>query len=151
MIFDKKFEKRPLGMRLAMVVRAWRSHINLKIVQTGLTQPGWTLLMQLQELGEKITITELAQAHGIELPPVLRIVSLLETQGLVLREHCPHDRRIKLISLTTEGRQILNLLNDVTVQEQEFIFQNIDAKDFTVFNKVLNQMAFNLKQSSADE
>ena len=44
---DELFARRPMGMRMAMVVRQWRSIIDHAITDTGLTQSSWTVLMQL--------------------------------------------------------------------------------------------------------
>ena len=48
---DELFARRPLGMRMAMVVRQWRAIIDCAITDTGLTQSSWTVLMQLHQLG----------------------------------------------------------------------------------------------------
>jgi hypothetical protein len=48
---DELFARRPLGMRMAMVVRQWRAIIDSAITDTGLTQSSWTVLMQLHQLG----------------------------------------------------------------------------------------------------
>ncbi len=47
---DELFARRPLGMRMAMVVRQWRAIIDSAITDTGLTQSSWTVLMQLHQL-----------------------------------------------------------------------------------------------------
>ncbi|EPJ0509817.1 TPA: MarR family transcriptional regulator, partial [Klebsiella variicola] len=47
---DDLFARRPLGMRMAMVVRQWRAIIDSAITDTGLTQSSWTVLMQLHQL-----------------------------------------------------------------------------------------------------
>ncbi|SQI84340.1 putative MarR family regulatory protein [Klebsiella oxytoca] len=48
---DDLFARRPMGMRMAMVVRQWRAIIDSAITDTGLTQSSWTVLMQLHQLG----------------------------------------------------------------------------------------------------
>ena len=65
---DDLFAQRPMGMRMAMVVRQWRAIIDSAITDTGLTQSSWTVLMQLHQLGENVSVSELAEVQGIELP-----------------------------------------------------------------------------------
>jgi hypothetical protein len=48
---DDLFSRRPMGMRMAMIVRQWRAVIDDAILDTGLTQSSWTVMMQLQQLG----------------------------------------------------------------------------------------------------
>lgn len=69
---DELFARRPMGMRMAMVVRQWRAIIDAAITDTGLTQSSWTVLMQLYQLGDNVSVSELAEVQGIELPPLMR-------------------------------------------------------------------------------
>jgi hypothetical protein len=41
------FSRRPMGMRMAMIVRQWRAVIDDAILDTGLTQSSWTVMMQI--------------------------------------------------------------------------------------------------------
>jgi MarR family transcriptional regulator for hemolysin len=52
---DELFARRPLGMRMAMIVRQWRATIDHALADTGLTQSGWTVLMQLSQLGDNVS------------------------------------------------------------------------------------------------
>ena len=58
---DELFARRPMGMRMAMVVRQWRAIIDAAITDTGLTQSSWTVLMQLYQLGDNVSVSELAE------------------------------------------------------------------------------------------
>ncbi|MFP7623204.1 LysR family transcriptional regulator, partial [Klebsiella pneumoniae] len=42
------------------VVRQWRAIIDFAITDTGLTQSSWTVLMQLHQLGDNVSVSELA-------------------------------------------------------------------------------------------
>jgi len=79
------FCRRPMGMRMAMIVRQWRAVIDDAILETGLTQSSWTVMMQLKQLGDNVSVSELAEVQGIELPPLMRTLSQLEKQGYLLR------------------------------------------------------------------
>lgn len=116
---DDLFARRPLGMRMAMVVRQWRAIIDSAITDTGLTQSSWTVLMQLHQLGDNVSVSELAEVQGIELPPLMRTLSLLEKQGYLVRSTSPYDKRIRLLTLTAEGRAILEKLSCVIETYQE--------------------------------
>ena len=81
------FCRRPMGMRMAMIVRQWRAVIDDAILETGLTQSSWTVMMQLKQLGDNVSVSELAEVQGIELPPLMRTLSQLEKQGLSAAHH----------------------------------------------------------------
>ncbi|MGO3449279.1 MAG: MarR family winged helix-turn-helix transcriptional regulator [Kluyvera intermedia] len=142
---DELFARRPMGMRMAMVVRQWRSIIDHAITDTGLTQSSWTVLMQLNELGDNVSVSELAEMQGIELPPLMRTLTLLEQQDYLLRSVSPYDKRIRLLTLTDEGRAVLQTLNQVIEDFQTQVSHGIPADDIAKFSDTLNHIACNLR------
>lgn len=142
---DELFARRPMGMRMAMVVRQWRAIIDAAITDTGLTQSSWTVLMQLYQLGDNVSVSELAQMQGIELPPLMRTLTQLEKQGYLLRSTSPYDKRIRLLTLTTEGRAILEKLNRVIEAYQQRVTETLPEAQLAAFSATLNQIACNLR------
>ncbi|APR30674.1 MULTISPECIES: MarR family winged helix-turn-helix transcriptional regulator [Citrobacter] len=142
---DELFARRPMGMRMAMVVRQWRAIIDAAITDTGLTQSSWTVLMQLYQLGDNVSVSELAQMQGIELPPLMRTLSQLEKQGYLLRSTSPYDKRIRLLTLTAQGRLRLEELNRVIETYQHRVTCTIPEAELASFSATLNQLACNLR------
>lgn len=54
-----------------------------------------------------MTLTELADANGVDAPYATLIVDKLEAHGLVERKLHPDDRRRKLVTLTAAGRDAI--------------------------------------------
>jgi DNA-binding MarR family transcriptional regulator len=54
-----------------------------------------------------MTLTELAEANGVDAPYATLIVDKLEGHGLVERQLHPDDRRRKLVTLTSAGQQAI--------------------------------------------
>lgn len=54
-----------------------------------------------------ITLGELASLERVQPPTMTRIVAALEEEGLVVREVDAADRRIARVSLTPEGKRLL--------------------------------------------
>lgn len=142
---DDLFAQRPMGMRMAMVVRQWRAIIDSATTDTGLTQSSWTVLMQLHQLGDNVSVSELAEVQGIELPPLMRTLTQLEKQGYLLRSTSPYDKRIRLLTLTAEGRAILEKLNRVIETYQQRVTETIPEAQLAAFSATLNQIACNLR------
>jgi DNA-binding MarR family transcriptional regulator len=61
------------------------------------------ILFRLRE--KAMTLTEIAESHGIDASYATIIVDKLETLGLVERTPHPDDRRRKLVCLTDAGRE----------------------------------------------
>jgi Transcriptional regulators len=142
---DELFARRPMGMRMAMVVRQWRAIIDHAITDTGLTQSSWTVLMQLQQLGDNVSVSEMAEVQGIELPPLMRTLTLLEQQGYLLRTVSPYDKRIRLLALTSEGKAVLQRLTQVIESLQMRVSENIPPERIEQFSETLNDIACNLR------
>ncbi|HBM3025471.1 TPA: MarR family transcriptional regulator [Klebsiella oxytoca] len=142
---DDLFARRPMGMRMAMVVRQWRAIIDSAITDTGLTQSSWTVLMQLHQLGDNVSVSELAEVQGIELPPLMRTLTQLEKQGYLLRSTSPYDKRIRLLTLTAEGRAVLEKLNRVIEAYQQRVTETLPEAQLAAFSATLNQIACNLR------
>ena len=142
---DDLFAQRPMGMRMAMVVRQWRAIIDSAITDTGLTQSSWTVLMQLHQLGDNVSVSELAEVQGIELPPLMRTLTQLEKQGYLLRSTSPYDKRIRLLALTAQGRARLDELNRVIETYQHRVTCTIPEAELASFSATLNQIACNLR------
>ena len=142
---DELFARRPLGMRMAMVVRQWRATIDPALRDTGITQSSWTVLMQLQQLGDNVSVSELAEVQGIELPPLMRTLAQLETQGLIARTTSPYDKRIRLLKLTAKGCALLEKITQVIEACQLRATESIPAEDLQKFSATLSQLACNLR------
>ncbi|MEW5558751.1 MarR family transcriptional regulator [Enterobacter asburiae] len=142
---DELFARRPMGMRMAMVVRQWRAIIDHAITDTGLTQSSWTTLMQLKELGDNVSVSELAEVQGIELPPLMRTLVQLEEQGYLLRTISPYDKRCRLLTLTPKGREVLERLTTVVETCQQRVTETIPAEVMDAFSNTLNQLACNMR------
>ncbi len=142
---DDLFARRPMGMRMAMVVRQWRATIDYAITDTGLTQSSWTVLMKLHQLGDNVSVSELAEEQGIEQTPLMRTLTQLEKQGYLLRSTSPYDKRIRLLTLTAEGRAILEKLNRVIEAYQQRVTETLPEAQLAAFSATLNQIACNLR------
>lgn len=142
---DIMFSRRPMGMRMAMIVRQWRAVIDDAILDTGLTQSSWTVMMQLHQLGDNVSVSELAEVQGIELPPLMRTIAQLELRGYLLRTTSPYDKRIRLLALTPQGHAVLRRLNSVIEACQTRVSQNIAPEHLEIFSATLNQFACNLR------
>ncbi|WP_061709068.1 MarR family winged helix-turn-helix transcriptional regulator [Pseudenterobacter timonensis] len=145
------FARRPMGMRMAMVVRQFRAVIDETISDTGLTQSSWTVMMQLSQLGDNVSVSELAEVQGIELPPLMRTLAQLEKQGYLLRVISPYDKRIRLLTLTPEGNAVLQRVRTVIENCQTRVTQDIPADNLAVFSTTLNHIARNLRKMREDD
>lgn len=72
---------------------------------TTVSGPRLLVLRLLDAHGSKAG--ELASLLGVKAPAVTSLIDGLEKEGLVSREHSADDRRVVLVTLTSEGRTAL--------------------------------------------
>jgi MarR family transcriptional regulator for hemolysin len=94
------------GRTLVRVARAWRREADEALAECGLSEAKAVPLTVLARSGGEARLGVLAGLLGIEGPSLLRLVDLLERDGLLVRRADPTDRRAKLIRLTARGRDL---------------------------------------------
>jgi MarR family transcriptional regulator, transcriptional regulator for hemolysin len=94
--------------------RKWRSMVDERLKQGGLTLARGTVLYWLAEANGPVTQSRLAETIGIEGPTLVRLLHALEAQGLVERVPFEGDRRAKGLRLTDAAAQYLDLIDSVT-------------------------------------
>ncbi|MDR3457341.1 MAG: MarR family transcriptional regulator [Verrucomicrobiae bacterium] len=86
------------------VSRVWR-----RLVDTALAESGFSQAMALPLLvlarGDHVRQGAIAEELGLEGPSLVRIIDWLVMEKLVTRKEDATDRRAKILSLTTKGRQ----------------------------------------------
>ena len=73
---------------------------------TDLTASLLSALWSIERL-EPVTLGDLAVAERVQPPTLTRIASRLEEEGLVVRRTDANDRRVTIVQLSAEGRQLL--------------------------------------------
>ncbi len=94
------FEKTPpdalfFGHLLMRVSRTWRSVVDGRLADLGLTDTTWVPLFHLHAADQALTLKQLAQRVGLDSSTLVRVVDLLESRGLAVRETDASDRRSK--------------------------------------------------------
>jgi len=64
-------------------------------------------------------LSEVAEHIGVSLPSMSSLVDGLVTQGLVIRETHPEDRRRMTLTLTERGRTTLRTAREATARDLE--------------------------------
>lgn len=89
--------------------------------------------------------TDMYKVIRIEQPTAVRTLDRMERDGLIYREHCPHDRRATLIKLTPKGRGYKTNILDCAAKLSQIAFNNFNKKDKEFFDKCLSKILDNLE------
>lgn len=111
--------------------------------QFDLPLPYWHILLTLSEFRDQ-SITELASHTGLEMSYLSRTVIKVEKRGYVKRSRSTNDKRILYVSLTKEGRQIIDQIVPKTHRLLEIIFQGVSDSDVETTARTLQSVYDNL-------
>jgi DNA-binding MarR family transcriptional regulator len=102
--------------------RAWQTFVTLVMdtrgdyrrAASGATGLPFSRLRALKRIGKTpLTMRALAESLSTDAPAATVIVNDLEERGFVRREPNPDDKRAKTVSLTPEGKRVLQALASV--------------------------------------
>lgn len=97
----------------------------------------------LIEQGEEITATQLAQMLPVDASRVSRIVTAVVDRGLLVRRRLPEDRRVVMLHLSDEGRELtLQALRGMDAFVAG-LMEGISEDDIRVFVSVFSRMVAN--------
>lgn len=98
------------------------------------------ILSYLYYNGNEVIPSELGKAMNVSTPRITAILNKLETKQLIVRTISPEDRRNVFISLSHQGKQIVE---EQLLQQQKFIqtlVERLDKEDVEAFIRVLNTL-----------
>ena len=86
-------------------MRRARDHLLPKAL-TG--EPAWDMLLALySEEPSRVTVSSVCYGSGMPQTTAIRWISMLQAQGLVARTEHPRDPSLVLLSLTDDGRALV--------------------------------------------
>ena len=86
--------------------------------------PSMTAALATIERHGPLTPSELAERERVQRPTVTRVLARLEEAGLVVRAADPQDRRCSLVSISDDGRALLEPMRE---RKDAFLARRIDA------------------------
>lgn len=114
------------GELVFAVSRLWRRAANQKLDGFGLSHATAAPLLALQRLGGRARQGVIAEEAGLEGPSMVRLMDLLVEDGLVTRAEDSTDRRAKIVSLTTAGRERLQAIHKIIDPMREDLISGIE-------------------------
>ncbi len=103
MTTGRKNIQEEISLIIARLARVRRRVADRTLSAHGLSEATAHPLQVLTRHNESVRQGSLAEEIGIEGPSLVRLIDLLEADGLVERREDPTDRRAKLLRLTAKG------------------------------------------------
>lgn len=128
------------GHQLMLVSRMWRTVVDKRLAELGLTDTTWVPLFHLHAADEALTLKQLAQRVGLDSSTLVRVVDLLESHGLVVRETDASDRRSKSLRLTRQGLAVVADVRGKLHQVEAQVLAGMDAHTVSTLRVGMQQL-----------
>lgn len=129
-----------IGRLITRLGRIWRRESDQALSDHGLSDATAIPLLVLSRQGENVRQGVLADELGIEGPSLVRLIDLLESEGLVERREDPTDRRAKTLHLTSTGETKVEEINRVLRRVRASLLKDIGSEELAVTFETLQRI-----------
>ena len=109
------------------------------LAQWDVTVPMWRILAVLGEHGPQ-RLVDLALLTSIDVSTLSRTVGTMVRRGFILRGVAPANRREVVISITAQGRKILDKALPSAIRYEQSLMTGLPKKDVEAAKRVLTAM-----------
>src|SRR5216684_7483929 len=128
------------GLLITRLARLWRREVDRAVAAHGLSQATAIPLVVLSRRGKSVRQCVLAEELGIEGPSLVRLIDLLQAEGLVERREDPTDRRAKTLHLTKAGEAKVEETNRVLRRVRASLLKDIGAEELAITFETLQRI-----------
>ncbi len=133
------------GIYLDMTAKAIKQDILRRFRENGitLTPEQWAVLSVLRTR-DHTSQKDLADFTFKDAPTVSRIIDLLNNKGLLVRTSDPKDRRKFNVSLTEEGRELINRSEPIIMEARAKGWEGLNDTDYHELKRILDTIYSNI-------
>ncbi|MFT4117577.1 MarR family winged helix-turn-helix transcriptional regulator [Bradyrhizobium sp.] len=129
-----------IGRLVTRLARVWRRESDQALSDHGLSYATAIPLLVLSRQGENVRQGVLAEELGIEGPSLVRLIDLLQAEGLVERREDLTDRRAKTLHLTKAGEAKVEEINRVLRRVRASLLKDVGAEELAVTFETLQRV-----------
>lgn len=138
---DSEGGRRDLAAMMYPLVRALID-VELPVLAShGVSMWGYSVLSALHSLGPMRTQAALAEAIGADKTRIIGTLDELQESGLLSRTPDPDDRRVRLLSLTDEGRRVQRAVKAGIREGEERLLATLPPADRRGFVRALEALS----------
>jgi len=104
------------------------------------------LLHHLSADPEPLTVKQLAERMGLSLPGASRAADALLKRGWLSRQEDEHDRRMKRLAITADGRDVLRRVEEARMAGLEDVIADIPTADLDRLSRAIDPILARLEE-----
>ncbi|MBA3788876.1 winged helix-turn-helix transcriptional regulator [Patescibacteria group bacterium] len=141
-----------LGLVQAKAYRMLKQQTTEALIHLDISTIEWAFLGLLYERPKAVRASVVAEDLGVEAPFVTLIIKKLKKRSLIELKEDAHDSRVKLLCLTSKGKQFVQSTEIHVREVMRPLVQGIDLSDLATYIAVLEQIIQNVqKRAVLDE
>lgn len=139
---------KPLGVTLGPMLAAITRPIKaiLKQEEIPYSIEHLVLLKITRECKDSVVQQDLAEKMGKDKSMILRIVDILEKDGLLRRIVDPNDRRRNILEVTYLGNQFINRFQEIELMISTELLKNLTDEEIESFFSVVEKIKTNAEK-----
>lgn len=111
---------------------------------------GWAVGYFYNNRHRDVFQKDFEQEFEIRRSTASNILSLMEKNGLIIRESVPYDARLKKITLTEKALEVQSVVNKSFDKLESTMKKDITPEELTVFFNVLDKVCSNLERNETN-
>ena len=144
----ERFEK--FSLAIVEISRFWHKIAGEELAKYGLKSSHITYLLTLYRYPEGLTAPKLAELCGRDKADVSRMLSILESKGLVRKESTGTSRYRGLLLLTDEGKTVASALSERAERAVGRAGDGLTDENRAIFYESLDTITNNLRKISQE-
>ena len=144
----ERFEK--FSLAIVEISRFWHKIAGEELAKYGLKSSHITYLLTLYRYPAGLTAPKLAELCGRDKADVSRMLSILESKGLVRKESTGTSRYRGLLLLTDEGKTVASALSAQAERAVERAGDGLTDENRAIFYESLDTITNNLRKISQE-
>lgn len=133
----------PIGLRLNQVARTVGRAFDEALAEAGGSLPVWLILLNLTTR-RPATQRDLAEAIGITQATLTHHLNAMDADGLITRTRDAANRRVQVVTLTDQGKQLFLALRDAAVAFDAKLRAGLDDADEATLTALLTRLSANV-------
>ena len=138
-----------LRLRERMMRRA-KADFSRRLERFGVTIPQYFALVEIDQLGPRVTMGQVAEATQFPASSMTSITDRLVERGLVERGAHPTDRRAVVASITPAGQDLLRQVEDARRRDAIESLSGISDEDLSHFLRTFQAIDEQAEQAARD-
>ncbi len=110
------------------------------IKELGVTSARWKVLGAISEMGEPMTVPDIARMMGQSRQAVQRLANEMREEGLLTTQDNPGHKRAKLLNLTAKGKDVYGRVMEKQIPWVNSIADEFEEADLVLASAVLQKL-----------